>query len=221
MTTPSGKFLYTALGDSITEGYSAPGKRGYVNLLSYGLHKEHPSFRLLNVSRKGWTSRRLLLRLARSPRLVQAVGQADLLTLWIGGNDLIFTYIKGMMSTTPYLYEQALTQYSHHMDQIFAWIHWARSRPFLVCNLYNPFPNSGFARQWVGAFNQVLGGVCQGWGVPLVDIHSAFLGREAKLIHGYRNGTISDIPLIGHRPVHPNRKGHEVIARTLWRVIHS
>ncbi|EGK14455.1 lipolytic enzyme LipC [Desmospora sp. 8437] len=218
---PSGRFLYTALGDSITEGYSAPHKRGYVNLLACRLRREHPSFRLRNAGRKGWTSRRLLLRLRHSPRLLWAVGRADLLTLWIGGNDLIFAYIKGMMSTSPHLYEQALTQYLSNMDQIFARIHRVRSRPFLVCNLYNPFPNSGFARQWVGEFNQVLGGMCNRWAIPMVDIHSVFLGREAELIHGYRNGTVSDIPLIGRRPVHPNRRGHEVIANTLWGVIHS
>lgn len=218
----STKFLYTALGDSITKGYSAPGKRGYVYMLATVLDQRIPCFRVYNAGQKGLTSGQLLLLLGFSPRLRFMVQRAGLLTLWIGGNDLLYTYLRNkMLCRNPAIYEPMLISYQKNINGILSLIRSRQSRPPFVCNLYNPFPHSALAWKLISALNHSLQDACNRWHAPLIDIYSVFQGRQPELIHGYRNGKLSDIRLVGSKPIHPNLQGHQVITGALLNAIYG
>jgi len=218
---PTPVFLYTALGDSITRGYSAPGKRGYVQMLSSKLAATHPDVRTMNAGQKGLTTEGLLFWLSFSVTLQQALRQAHLVTLWIGGNDLLYAYIRKNLLNTPDSYEQVVYRYRTHLNGILSRIQSFSRAPLVVCNLYNPFPRSQLSLRWVSAINHSLMRICARRNLPIVDIYSAFRGREAELIHGYRTGRLTDIRLFGGNPIHPNLRGHQVITRRLLKVLHD
>ncbi|PTX64716.1 lysophospholipase L1-like esterase [Melghirimyces profundicolus] len=213
-------FVYTALGDSITRGYSAPGKRGYVDMLASELGWKLPSFRAYNAGIKGLTSRQLLLRLQYSLHLRLWVRRANLLTLWVGGNDLLYAYLRNAVWNDPRIFNRTLSDYQTNINGILSRIQSLQAVPPLVCNLYNPIPHSKLALQWIPVFNHALQEICDRRDLSLVDIHAAFQGREPELIHGYRNGRLSDMRLL-KKPIHPNLRGHRVITETLLEVIHG
>lgn len=81
--------IYLALGDSITFGYeSSSDENRYVNQLLQKLNKVQRTS--LHVQAKpGWTASQLLRALEKTPACI--LQEAELITLMIGGNDLLKT----------------------------------------------------------------------------------------------------------------------------------
>lgn len=214
-------FYYVAIGDSITAGYNAPHRRGFVDILGARLGTRHPRVKIANGGKKGATSADLLFFLTFSPFLHTALRRADLITLCIGGNDLLQAYLKMMLFRHPGVFPRSMHLYGHHLNRLIGLIRRANRNPLFLLNLYNPFPSSPLAVQRVQEMNGVIDGVAARWDVPVVDIHDRFLGREPFLIHGFRTGSLSEYRLFGDNPIHPNGEGHRVIAEAVWERIGS
>ena len=82
---------YTALGDSIAYGSKVAEGSGYVDLLSNRLRMESDAgrFDAVNLSKPGKNSSALLTDLRTNPATIQAVSNADVITISIGGNNLL------------------------------------------------------------------------------------------------------------------------------------
>ncbi|MFO7289514.1 Lysophospholipase L1 [Planifilum fulgidum] len=212
-------FHYVAFGDSITAGYNAPHRRGYVELLGFRLGSRIPRVWVANCGKKGATSGDLLFYMTFSPFFRSALRRADLMTLCIGGNDLLHAYLKMNLLRRPDAIPRSLHLYSLNLNNLIGMIRRANPGPLLVLNLYNPFPLSPLAVRWVREMNAIIDGVAARWNVPVVDICDRFLGKEPFLIYGYRTGTLSDYRLFGGNPIHPNGEGHRIIAEAVWEKI--
>ncbi|SDW31195.1 Lysophospholipase L1 [Marininema mesophilum] len=218
MTTPS--YLYVALGDSITEGYSAPNRQGFATQLSRRLNEHIDSFSLVNTGKKGLTSGRLASILTSSSPHAHAVSQSSLLTLNIGGNDLIHAYVKYFLFGNMSIYARTIHTYKNNLHQIYKQIRQLSHAPLYTLNQFNPFPQSRTANTWIPLLNKATAEVSSTWNVTIVDIGELFRNREPKLIHQYRTGRLTDIRFgSGSYPVHPNRLGHQVITDALWETI--
>jgi len=82
---------YTALGDSLAYGSKVGEGFGYVDLLAAKLFQEagDSQFDAVNLGKPGKNSSALLADLRTNPATIQAVSNADVITISIGGNNLL------------------------------------------------------------------------------------------------------------------------------------
>jgi lysophospholipase L1-like esterase len=81
---------YTALGDSLAYGTGATNNLGYVDQYKTYLETDNQTtVNLTNLGILGWTSSDLLSTLKGNSAYQNAVAQADVITIDIGGNDLL------------------------------------------------------------------------------------------------------------------------------------
>lgn len=215
-------FNYLALGDSITVGVGAPPQRGYVDILTYYLQNSYPLVYTKKIANKGWKSRDLLSAISKNPSLQQLFPNASLITLYIGGNDLSFAFIKARLSRNPGPLYDALNRFSVYFNELLRVTKTHSQALVLTATVYNPFPYSQLAAQFIQLLNQTITSISQNYNVPVVDVYSAFLGKEPYLVDGYRDGRLgSFIPFLQKNPIHPNQWGHQLIAETIWKSLQN
>lgn len=203
---------YAALGDSITFGQQAscPWK-AYPARIDGLLRSEGIDSHTAVFARPGWTSADLAAHLHAHPELPSA---ARVVSVWIGGDDLI-RYGLSLLRQSKVPIDKAVRQYRHQLESIIGMSRARGPRAIVLCTQYNPFPNSPIALQAIGTLNRAILDSAQTTGCAVARMDQRFAGREAQLIHGYRNGEIEGI-LHRQAGVHPNDRGHRVIAETLY-----
>ncbi|SDS67275.1 Lysophospholipase L1 [Paenibacillaceae bacterium GAS479] len=206
--------LYVALGDSITFGESASSwARAYPQLSTAALNARRYPTRGAVIARSGWSSADLLNSIEGPGR--NLIRQAEVITVWIGGIDVANYALEAYRNQQPIELGPVLADYSQNYSSILSYIR-ANSRARIVCcTQYNPFPNSPIAVTGIQLLNSTTDLVARRFGAVTAPVHSWFEGRQQNLIYGYQNGIIEDA-LNGFFPIHPNNRGHQVIARGLF-----
>ncbi|GMA50420.1 spore germination lipase LipC [Alicyclobacillus contaminans] len=201
--------LYVALGDSITYGYDATAPQaGYVQRIADGLPRKE-AVHVFQQAKPGWTSRSLLKSLRKVPTCLWA--EARLITLLVGGNDVLRAapWLLNGRHQSVYHVAQRLQDNLEEMVQL------TKEAGFSACmvigTLYNPFPNSVLAESYVETVNQAILHVASRHRLAVADIRARFRHHEAEYIHGYKQGTLRNMRVIGN-PIHPNDAGHAAIA---------
>ncbi|PTM58499.1 SGNH/GDSL hydrolase family protein [Desmospora activa] len=210
---------YLAIGDSITVGVGASPGQGYAPLAVRSLKNTGVPLKLLRAARKGAISREVLAWTTLSPRLRAWIRQAQVISILIGGNDLLRAFLAFRLTQRPAVLTSTLLSYRANLHRIITHIRQLTPVPVFFLNQYNPFPRSPFAANWIDAFNRQIAGTADNWGIPLVDLHDLFLGQEPQWIDGFRTGSLSDVPLLGSKPIHPNNRGHQAIAAVVAATI--
>jgi len=205
--------IYTALGDSITFGESASSfENAYPQLAVSALNSKSRKTEGRVLARSGWNSGDLLRALMW--RGTPMIRDASVVSVWIGGVDLaksaLFSYKLGL----PIPGNRIVTNYRSNFSAILEHIRRNSSARIVCCTQYNPFPNSSLAVEWIGRLNGLTSEIAHSYDAQVVPCHKWFEGRQAELIYGYRNGMVEDA-LGGFYPIHPNDRGHRVIAKGL------
>ncbi|MEK3881099.1 MULTISPECIES: GDSL-type esterase/lipase family protein [unclassified Paenibacillus] len=201
-------YQYTAIGDSLTTGFGALPGNGFVPV-----YRRMAEGRLgtpvvpANLGVNGLTTGGLKQRLRSSNVYRAAVKDAQIITLSIGGNDLI----KAARAAGPRpgefqgLLKQALRDckrnYSDIMGSLTQLKAGSRS-PYILrmVGLYNPYPQVDEATEWVREFNRYASGYSSS-NVGFASIYHEFAGNERGLL------------FLDH--IHPNSRGYRVIAGKL------
>lgn len=195
-TTP-GATYYLALGDSLVTGFAAPEGQGYVdNLLRY-YRQQDPGLRLINLGCDSEVSAGLIAdglctfggrsQLDATEAFIAShPGQIRLITIDIGGNDVVFCGTRPAAEQLPCL-NDALAVLDTNMATILGRLRAAAGRdvPLLGMNYFNPFLNhwlgtdddKAFAHLTTGALdlvNQHLGTAFAAYQVPIADVAGAF-----------------------------------------------
>lgn len=206
---------YLVLGDSVARGIgsdpSAP--HGYSSLVVKGLHEmERIPLKLSNQGVSGQTSQRLLSSLYRADIRKQVV-QADLISLTIGGNDLLKEALQtnnpvSALSEFPTIQEQ----YYHNLDKILNEIRELNpNAPILLTSLYNPISPD---EPYYGLSDKLL----RQWNRGMKTIASHYrLTHVVDVAHRLRNTDgdwLSD-------EIHPNERGYRLIADGILEDIRS
>lgn len=153
---------YTALGDSIALGIGAnfdagdpPALNGYTNMLKDHLVRIHDEVFYYNLAVSGLTSTELLGGLS-DPLAQDIVAQSDIITISIGGNDLLAPFMMGLFQfLSTYYVDQTGINFVQFMSEFEAWkldptnTEYAHFETFFA-TLANEFINAipGFYTNW-------------------------------------------------------------------------
>lgn len=215
-------FQYTALGNSLTAGIGAsfvvdpPKRYGYVYYFRDFLSTIFPCANLINRAQPGFTSSDLLQQLQNDPVTRQAAKKADLITINMGGNDLL-DCLSQPPSTIPACLSTGVATFAHNWPLIMKEIRKSiRSHAeIFVMTIYNPLrgddPRFGIIEPFIQQINQVIKANRFKFHYKVVDVHTDFLGQ-------FTNTTQWKVCTWTHiceapPDVHPTDAGHLEIAR--------
>ncbi|GAE25498.1 lipase/Acylhydrolase with GDSL-like motif in BtlB locus [Halalkalibacter wakoensis JCM 9140] len=196
-------FTYTALGDSLTVGVGALLSSGFVKRYAKMIETTYQIPVSLRIKAKPGMNSSQLLQTLSSSHIKKAIAQADLITITIGGNDLLQAYRN---KNQPHALEQSVHLFVYNLSQILQKIALIKSfspRPYKVqlIGLYNPIPFHPYSAYFVQKFNHVLRRFSSG-PVSYVDVYDPFQSNGTKLLAG---------------DFHPNNRGYQIIAnRAFW-----
>jgi lysophospholipase L1-like esterase len=197
----SGNLRLVALGDSITYGIGDSAGRGYAQRVVEGLRERGLTVTLRNLAVPGAETEDLLERLNGGPELQREIGEAELILMSIGGNDLTHSLRREAETDDPT--EKALARARTNLREILARVRALNPKaPIRLVGLYNPFeiaPGAAAeARGTLLAWNSAIEAVTHPLegilAIPVVDL---FADRPDRLA--------SD-------QFHPGPRGHAEIA---------
>ncbi|WP_245640139.1 GDSL-type esterase/lipase family protein [Paenibacillus dakarensis] len=203
-------YQYAAIGDSLTFGVGALPGSGFVPLYSRMAEERlQQVVRFKNLGINGLTSEKLYERIMSDARLRISLKVAGLITISIGGNDLIRAVKSGGFRPDRERLEKALERCQRNISGCISAIYKLKSgdnQPYILraVGLYNPYPSWGEAAEYVTRFNRYLRGMEHGGFLRIADIYWRFAGREQELL--------------SFDGIHPSTKGHRVIAEELDRL---
>jgi lysophospholipase L1-like esterase len=186
-------YQYTAIGDSLTTGFGALPGNGFVPV-----YRRMAEGRLqipvasANLGVNGLTTAGLEQRLKTDGGFRSAVKDAEIITVSIGGNDLIKA-------------AKALRDCKRNFSDIMSTLSQLKAgtrSPYIIriVGLYNPYPQVDEATDWVRQFNRYAAGYSS-YAVGFASIYHEFAGNERGLL------------FLDH--IHPNGRGYRVIAGKL------
>ncbi|OYD07693.1 GDSL-type esterase/lipase family protein [Paludifilum halophilum] len=195
---------YLVLGDSVARGIGSKGPdQGYGSLVVKSLNKERIPLKLVNKGVTGQTSKKLAESIT-TPDIREKVKSADLISLTIGGNDLIKVALENQNPVSVLSgfegiqkgYEQNLTRILHRIRKL------NPDAPILMTALYNPIspeePYYGISHSLLKKWNIQMKQVAHDF--PLT--HVIDVDQRLRAANGE---WLSD-------QIHPNNKGYRVIA---------
>jgi lysophospholipase L1-like esterase len=197
-------FRYVALGDSLAAGVGSFTFFGYVPRYALGLMwRMRRIIFTTNLGRFGMTSGQMLAVLKADQQFRRAVRAARLITIDIGGNDLLHcNYQEACL-------EEALAAFRTNWEAILAEVRSLNPGAALfVLTLYTPVPVGDVRRASVDSVVRRLNGIMA---LPVLvetyqvsgvaGVYEAFQGYECDFTWFCRIGDI-----------HPTDRGHEAIA---------
>lgn len=234
---------YVALGDSIASGYGLDDvqKESYVGRIAAALEKRYGAVRLTNFGKNGLRSEQLLDILTDTENkqhdaYLEAIRNADIITLSIGSNDLL-QFISRDMDLDEFrengdrIFTEACERFRENIPLILEVL--TKNAPdaqLFVDNIYNPCHDISFgiseeliknldvmAEKYIEEINrgfetEKIQSVFNNKSgrkkeYALVDVKGAFDNSGEKLI----NMVVS----WGNIDPHPNKEGHRVIAELI------
>lgn len=190
-----------ALGDSIPYGYHLPSPKdqAFPSLIA-----KEKGWELTNLSKPGMTSKQMLLAMKTESSIQQSIKEADVVVLYIGGNDLLnlLKENKGVKGLSKKEVGVVITKLIRNLTETLMELNKRTDAEVLVYNLYNPYPEAGssieFPLEYINTQYSVLTELMDYvMEVKLVDASRSFQGHPEYII-------IDD--------VHPTVIGQRVLA---------
>jgi lysophospholipase L1-like esterase len=203
-------YLYLALGDSLTAGLGA-SEVHYLRLNAFvpkltGYLREERNVLVENHGIPGITSAQLQQYIEQGLGVKQRISQASVITITIGGNDLLQLLRQESLTQRGIL--AAIEEFERNLEQVLTSIRSVNPHVRVyVMDLYLPYdedhPLHPLGKVTIPVFNQsVKKQLDKDPNAYLVSVYDVFLGRGSKLTHIDRND------------IHPNDDGYTLIFET-------
>ncbi|WP_078432879.1 SGNH/GDSL hydrolase family protein [Metabacillus halosaccharovorans] len=216
---PSEEFIpktvkLVALGDSLTKGVGDESDQGgYVGRVTDMLEeeKEIKEVHVDNFGIRGHKTTNLQKRL-KEENVVQALKQADVIVITIGGNDIMNVVRQNIFSLDFEPFRKEQLNFERRLEDIFATIRAHNSNvPIIFVGLYNPFkymlPNlpeiDQIIEEWNSVSKQMIKSDENSVFVPVDDIFSSQ----------------SDQKLLYKDEFHPNESGYTLMADRIYQAM--
>ncbi|CAM4445491.1 SGNH/GDSL hydrolase family protein [Paenibacillus tarimensis] len=204
-------YIYAAIGDSLTAGVGAPEGCGFAPRYRQAaqVHLRQP-VQLAAVGVPGIDASSLARLLQSDPELHMLLRQARIISLTIGGNDLIAAAKAYLIDEDPSHFERALKAFKPSYGSIIRQLTGVKngtgaSRIVRIANLYNPFPGHPVAVRWVARFNTYIQECAKGHhNLAVADLHRLVSGNVNRVLAPDR--------------VHLNARGYQLMAEQFDRL---
>jgi lysophospholipase L1-like esterase len=229
---PDSTLGYVALGDSLATGYGAT--EGYVYRYADFLSADTGhKIDVYNLGVNGLTSERLRTEIEDNRSVKDAIGQAKIITINIGANDLLWarwSYQTGDCggADNQDCLRQAVDEFQANWDAILADVTGLRSPAAAIIrtmDFYDPlldvdevmggWPNDfEVFKKYLEQVNTHIAKSSDVYGIPHAKVYEAFNGPngdEDPITKGY----------VSSDGIHPNDGGHAVIAQELRRLAYG
>ena len=222
-----------AIGDSLTKGVGDETNRGgYVPLVANQLQE---SFELLSIETKNYgvsgnRTNQVLKRIKNEEEIQKNLATADIITLSVGGNDLMKVIQNNIFGLTVKTFEKPGKTYQKNLSEVITEIRaFNQTAPIYLLGIYNPFyiyfPEVSEMQSVVDEWNQKSEEVTKDFPlvyfVPINDLlyegildtdDSIELAIEADSLNDLRNNALFE----GDK-FHPNYNGYQIIAKEFYQ----
>jgi lysophospholipase L1-like esterase len=129
-----------ALGDSVVAGVGDPARKGYVGLVSDAISERiGKNVVVNNQGVSGLTSAGLLKQLQTEPDLEELLRNTDIITINIGGNDILKTFRKQNNTAAFQTFADVKADFEANLQEILQHIRSINpNAPIFLLELYNP-----------------------------------------------------------------------------------
>lgn len=219
---------YLALGDSLTEGVGDSSQQGgFVGLVKEELARTYQyKVRASNYGVAGNTSQQILKRMKEDASLKKQLQEANLLTLTVGGNDLIRVIRQNLSGLTEESFNQPIVDYQSRLREM---IELARqdnpNLPIYMIGIYNPFyltfPNLTEIQEVVDRWNRATEAVSQDYsGVYFVPINDLLYKGTGEQVMSQPDSVQNDV-LFSEDNFHPNTVGYQIVANAVMEKLNE
>ncbi|MCD1023564.1 SGNH/GDSL hydrolase family protein [Enterococcus sp. SMC-9] len=137
------KLHFVAIGDSLTEGIGDETKRGgFVPIVTSDITERYrlTSVEVENYGVAGERSDQILTRMKKEESILANVATADILTLTVGGNDLMKVIQDNFFGLSIKTFKRPQEKYQKRVAEIIALMQKQnKNAPIYVFGIYNPF----------------------------------------------------------------------------------
>ena len=217
-------FNYVAVGDSLTEGVGdTTNQGGFVPLLSQAMTDTfNYQVTYSNYGISGNTSQQILSRMKKQEAIQKSLAKADMMTLTVGGNDVMAVIRKHLTQLSVSTFKKPATAYQKRLRQI---IELARSEnedlPIYVLGIYNPFylnfPEMTEMQEIIDNWNESTESVTDEYDnvyfVPINDqLYKGIDGEEGIVSTSGDQTTVINDALFSGDHFHPNNIGYQIMS---------
>ena len=226
----------TALGDSLTEGVGDDTKKGgFVPLVADQLQEKFSlaTVEIENYGVAGERSDQILKRLQKDSTLQADIKQADILTLTVGGNDLMKVIQSNFLGLSKKSFKKPLVKYQEHLTDLLANMRELNAQaPIYVVGIYNPFyinfPEITEMQEVVDDWNRGTQDVVEAqnkmYFVPINEVISKGMGSEQASTESSTSEShgleiVKNNLLYDGDKFHPNYLGYQLMAKEISQKI--
>lgn len=215
---------YLALGDSLTEGVGdSTGQGGFVPLLANDISDNlEVQVSTQNYGISGNTSQQILKRMQSDKALRKDLKNADLLTITVGGNDVMAVIRKNLANLSVSSFEVPVENYQLRLSKI---IKLARKDnkdlPIYILGIYNPFylnfPEMTEMQDVIDNWNMKTKEVTKEYEkvyfVPInQQLYRGINGREGIVQSAGDQTRVVNDALFNQDHFHPNNIGYQIMS---------
>lgn len=226
------KLNLVALGDSLTQGVGDETKRGgFVPILADKLEHDFSvsQVEVENYGVSGNVSTQVLKRVKEEEKIQNNLKTADIITLTVGGNDLMRVIQKNILGLSVKTFEKPGEKYQKNVHALLDEIRLYNSKaPIYLLGIYNPFyvyfpeitEMQTIVNDWNDRTQEVAETAEKTYFVPINDlIYQGVLEEnsavDAEIAQNNETSKLNDLrnnALYEEDKFHPNYNGYQIIS---------
>jgi lysophospholipase L1-like esterase len=209
----SNEIVHVAIGDSVVKGVGAENGNNYVTLVSERISKITGKIvNTENAGINGLTSSELLT-IVNSGKLDEQIENANLITINIGGNDLLRITTKNGILEVAKMFQDTKGAFEQNLDSILCHIQTINfNAKVVVLEQYNPISKGN-------SLDQLADKLLDSWNKTIYDVVS---DKENIAIAKITNVINHDeANRISEDGIHPNENGYKAISEVVYATLHS
>lgn len=224
---------YVAIGDSLTEGIGdLTNSGGFVPLVAKDLQEQYHlnGVQTDNFGKNGDRSDQILKRIKKNETIQAGLATADVITLTVGGNDLMKVIKGDIFRLTKESFKRPLKSYQKEVDKLLTEIRkYNADAPIYVLGIYNPFylyfPDitemQEIVDNWNSGTEEIVQAEKKAYFIPINDLLYKGVGDEVGIVssentlNSSEEVDIKNNALYEEDHFHPNNLGYQIMASTV------
>ncbi|MCK1247945.1 SGNH/GDSL hydrolase family protein [Streptococcus uberis] len=222
---------YLAIGDSLTEGIGDESNQGgFVPLLAQDIESYfNIQVTASNFGVAGNTSQQILDRMKDDPNLKKALESADLITVTVGGNDIMAVVRQNLSTLDESSFLEASKDYQNHLREMISLAKKGNKRvKIYILGLYNPFflnfPQIKEMQSIIDDWNEMTKAVTSDYSnvhfVPINDrLYKGIDGKDGVVQSDGNQKKVLNDALFSGDHFHPNHIGYQIMSDTVLETL--